>query len=60
MANLRSNATGMSRNDAIAINAKAVMCSPLTGSVENKKGSAPPAIHAVIAKRKGIIYCEVD
>jgi hypothetical protein len=39
----------MSSNDAAAINAVAVISSPLAGSVENKKGSAPPAIHAVIA-----------
>jgi hypothetical protein len=31
------------------MNAKAVISSALAGRVENKKGSAPPAIHAVIA-----------
>jgi hypothetical protein len=49
MDTLRSSATGMSGNDAVALNAKAVISSALAGSVENKKGSAPPAIHAVIA-----------
>jgi hypothetical protein len=39
----------MSGNDVIAINAKAVISRALAGSVDNKKGSAPPAIHAVIA-----------
>jgi hypothetical protein len=49
MAALRISAAGMRRNGAAAINAKAVISSALAGSVENKKGSAPPAIHAVIA-----------
>jgi hypothetical protein len=49
MAALRSNVFGISINNAVAINAKAVISSALASSVENKKGSAPPAIHAVIA-----------
>jgi post-segregation antitoxin (ccd killing protein) len=49
MTPLRIALLGISSNNAVTINAEIDQSSALTGSVENKKGSAPPAIHAVIA-----------
>jgi hypothetical protein len=49
MVALRIAVLGISSNNAVTIHAETAQSSALTGSVENKKGSAPPAIHAVIA-----------